>query len=293
MTGELCRRNYRDLSSVIYFMNPISRVICLIFCVSAWPVLQGFAQTTAGPATYARQATISQTAGTVHIAASSPRPLEQTLDALQQKYGWVVNYEDPQYVSHTDFIDAPGDPSHAQVPAGGNFGVNIPASTSVPASTSTGPATPATVPDEEKALRLVLDAYNHSKNPGQFELRGTSQGNFSAVGTAAHDETGAMAQQQVLFDLLVTLPTEERTIVDTVTLICQAVAQQSHISVTLGIYPRTLIAHTQVKAGGTKVSARELLQQSLLSAHRNLYWRLLYDPGSKGYFLSIHAVRPA
>jgi hypothetical protein len=290
-------------------MNSIKGVICLIFCLTAWLVLQdfvlqGFAQTTSGPAVYVKQAAISQTGQTVHVAADSPRPLEQTLNALQQKYGWIVNYEDPQYVSHLDFVDAPKDASAPQVPAGGSFSVDFPAGGPAPASASTGAATPASAadpaapttppaPDEEKTLHLVLDAYNHSKNPGQFELRLSSPGNFSVVGTAAHNEKGAIAQQEVLFDLPVTLPTEERTIVDTVNLICQAVAQQSHITVTLGIYPRTLIAHTQVKAGGTKVSARDLLQQSLSGAHRNLYWRLLYDPSSKGYFLSLHAVRPA
>jgi hypothetical protein len=288
-------------------MNPIKRVICFIFCLSAWLVLQdfvlqGFAQTTSGPAAYVKQAAISQTGQTIHVAANSPRPLEQTLNALQQKYGWIVNYEDPQYVSHLDFVDAPKDASAPQVPGGGSFSVDFPAGGPAPASTASAtpagsapaadPAPPA-APDEEKTLHLVLDAYNHSKNPGQFELRRSSQGNFSVVGTAAHDEKGAIAQQLVLFDLSVTLPTEERTIVDTVNLICQAVAQQSHTAVTLGIYPRTLIAHTPVKVGGSKVSARELLQQSLLGAHRNLYWRLLYDPSSKGYFLSIHAVRPA
>jgi len=69
---------------------------------------------------YLKDATISETAGTVRINADSPRPLEQVLDALQRKYGWVVNYEDPQYVATADYIENAGsDPS--RIPAGRNF----------------------------------------------------------------------------------------------------------------------------------------------------------------------------
>lgn len=241
-----------------------------------WLALQGFAQTVSGPAPYAREAAISQTASTIHIAANSPRPLEQTLDALRQKYGWVVDYEDPQYVSHSDFIEVPGDPSHNQVPSGGSFSVDF----------------PAAAPDEEKTLRLILDAYNHSKNPGQFELRKNAQGAFFVVGTAAHDEKGAMAQQQAPFDLLVTIPNQERTITETINLICKALVQQNHTEITLGVNPRALIANTPVKVGGTKVPARELLLQSLAGVQRKTYWYLLFDPSSKGYYLDIHAIRP-
>lgn len=253
-------------------MNLIKYLGCLV-----WLVLQGLAQTAAGPASYSKQATISQTADKVHIEANSARPLEQTLDALQKKYGWVVNYEDPQYTSHLDFAETPGDPEHTQRPTGGSFSVEF----------------PATAPDEEKTLRLVLDAYNHSKNPGQFELRHSAGGTFYVVGTAAHDEKGAITPQQPLFDLPVTLPTEERTIGVTVNLICQAITQQTHTPVTLGVNPRSILDGNAVKIGGTKVPARDLLSQSLQVGHRTLYWRLLFDPGTKGYFLDIHRVRPS
>lgn len=234
----------------------------------------GFAQSTAGPV-YLKQATISQTAQTVHITADSPRPLQQTLEALHLKYGWVVDYEDPQYVSQLDLLEAPA--SHSKVPSGGSFSVEF----------------PAAAPDEEKTLRLIVDAYNHSKNPGQFELRRSQQGTFDVVGMAAHDEKGAITQQQPLFDVSVTLATEERTISATIDLIFQAIAQQNHSVVNLGISPRTILDHTTVKVGGTKVAARELLRQCFIASHHNLYWQLLFNPESKEYYLNVHAARQA
>ncbi len=282
-------------------MNWINRGIFLC----TYLVSLGFAQSTAGPA-YLRQATISQTAQTVHITANSPRPLQQTLEALHLKYGWAVDYEDPQYVSQLDLLEAPA--SHSKVPSGGSFSVEFPAvpdecrttnkentQTNKPAET---PAPPKTAQDleecrEEKTLRLVVDAYNHSKNPGQFELRRSQQGTFDVVGTGAHDEKGVITQQQPLFDVPVTLATEERTISATIDLIFQAIAQQNHSVVNLGISPRTILDHTTVKVGGTKVAARELLRQCFIASHHNLYWQLLFNPESKEYYLNVHAARQA
>jgi len=253
-------------------MQLIKRLICFGLLAS----VAGFSQTAAPKAApYLRQAAISQSAGLIHIDANSPRPLEQTLDALQQKYGWVVDYEDPRYVSHVDFAEAP-DEEHAQIPAGHSFSVEF----------------PATEPDEEKTLRLIVDAYNGSQNPGQFEFRRSPEGDFYVVGMAAHDDKGAIARQPAVFDLPVTLATKERTIAETIDLIFQSITKQSHTKITLGVHPRSTMSHIPVKLGGSKMPARELLRQSLLAAPRKLYWRLLYDPSAKAYFLDVHSFGP-
>jgi hypothetical protein len=235
-------------------------------------LVQAFAQTDK-PAPYLKQAVISQTAEAIHIRANSPRPLLQSLDALQQKYGWVVDYEDPQYISHLDLVDAKSDGSHSQVPSGAEFTFDFPASTH----------------DLEKTIRDAVDKYNQSKNPGRFELRHMNQGRFYVVGTAAHGSKGAMSIQQPLLDLPITLKAQERSIVDTINLICEAVSAQRHTAITIGVSPANLLAHTTVVAGGSKIPARELLIQSLMAGHRYLYWRLLFDPDSARYFLEIHS----
>jgi hypothetical protein len=230
-----------------------------------------FSQTT-GAGSYLKQATISQEAGVIHINANSPRPLAQVLEALHLKFGWTVNYEDPQYIAAADLVDAPKSSTLAKLPAGAAFSVQF----------------PANAPDEEKTLRLIVDSYNQSKNPGQFELRHTD-GNFYVVGNAAHDDKGAIAKQSAIFDSLITIPTDERSVTETVKLICDQIAAQGAPAITLGVTPRRPMAHNTVKLGGTKVSARDLLRQALQGTHQNFYWHLLYDPNSKGYFLDIHA----
>lgn len=224
---------------------------------------------------YLRQAAISQDAGNIHINANSPRPLAQVLEALQLKFGWTVNYEDPEFTAAADLVDAPKGSTLAKLPSGAAFSVYFPAKSS-----------------EEEALLHIVYFYNQSKNPGQFELRHTAEGTFYVVGNAARDDKGAMTKQQVWLDTPVTITADDRTVTDTVKLICDQLATQGAPAITLGVTPRKPMDHNNVKLGGTKLPARELLQQALRATHQNLYWHLLYDPNSKGYFLDIHAASP-
>ena len=237
-----------------------------------------------GQGSYSKQAVISDTGTTIRLVANASRPLTQALDALQQKYGWRVNYEDPQYTSKPDLIDAPGlqDKSsypngQHRVPSGGAFVVEFPAASVANVS-----------PDEKKTLQLLIDSYNRSGNPGQFELReNRPEQSFDVVGTAAHDSQGRISQQQVLLDLPITLDAQARTVSDTVDLICQKIAEKSHIKITFGVYPLGL-DHATVVVGGKDLTARSYLLRTMESTNRKLCWRLLFDPDSNSYFLNLH-----
>lgn len=248
-------------------------------CVSLLVLTQSFSQTTNAPKSYLKEATISESAGTIRIVANNPRPLAQVLDALRQKYDWVVDYEDPQFVSRLDLVETKeaGKPATnsnlpSQLPAGGSFSIEFPSNT----------------PAETKILQLAVDSYNRSDNPGRFELRSGKQGAYSVVGVKARNAGDQMASQQALFDEPVTLANQQRTALDTINLICQAVAAQRGLAVTLGVFPQRVLAAAPVSVGGTKVAARDLLYQTLSSIARRFYWRLLFDPASKGYVLDIH-----
>ena len=250
----------------------ISRAIfvCAIFFSS------GFAQTvTPKDMPYLRQASVTETPEAVHITANSPRPLLQALDALRHKYGWVVSYEDPAYGSSLDVIESRDDPSQLLLPAGGSFNV----------------AFPVRSPLEDQTLRLIVGAYNGSSNPGRFELRRTAEGGFYVVGTSARNRTNTITPRYPLLDTLVTVASGERTIADTLNLLCHEIEAQNHTSVSVGILPRALVGYTKVKIAASKVPARELLIQSLKAAPRHLYWCLFFDPASKGYILNIHTAK--
>ncbi len=224
---------------------------------------------------YLKQAELSETSGTIHIVANSPRPLVQILDALREKYGWIVSYEDPQFISKLDLVESDDMMNHLRkthLPGGALFNVDFPSGAA----------------EEEKTLELIIDLYNRSNNPGRFELRKSEQQNFSVVGVEARDTRGQLSHQRVLIDVPITLAPRPRTASETVRLICRQIAAQRGVAVTVGISPRNVLNQTTLTVGGTKMPARDLLLRTLTATRRTLYWRLLFDPNSKGYFLDIH-----
>jgi len=226
---------------------------------------------------YLKQATVSQEGDRMRITANSPRPLLQMIEALRQQFGWIVNYEEPRYSSRLDVIEAAKSPTQSDIPSGGEFTVEF----------------PAKAPDPEKTLRLIVDAYNHSNNPGRFEVRPAPDAQFYLVGTAARDEKDAVSPQPAAFDSIVTLPSQERPLADTIQAVGDAITAQIHVPITLGVAPQKTLAYTNATVGGSKVAARELLHKCLAASTRRLYWYLLYDPSSKGYFLDVHTAPAA
>ena len=234
---------------------------------------------TAPPAT--KETPTPPTNTPVTISGTGPRPLQQSLGALRLKYNGAVSYEEPQYLSAKAVIEDP----HTKgtfIPASKPFSVEIP-----PVQSATDAAA------EEKSLQLIVDAYNHSGNPGQFEIRKTEGKVIPVVGVAAIDDKGSFASQKPLLDSLITIPAKERTISDTVDLLCQQLTTDTHVPISVGISPRSLVDHTNVNLGGDKTPARNILAQALAASTAPLYWQLVYDPNSKGYVLNIHSVHIA
>jgi hypothetical protein len=247
-------------------MNSLNSLTCVVLLTASLVSSQTARETKS----YLKQAEISETAGKVLIVANSPRPVAQILDSFREKYGWAVSYEDPQFISELDLVDAE-DPGKTKLPRGGVFSIEFRSGA-----------------EEEPTLQLVVDLYNRSNNPGRFELRKNEQRNFSVVGVEARDRHGQISHQRVLFDIPITLATRSRTASDTVRLICRQITAQRGVAVTVGVSPRKVLDQTTLTVGGTNMSARDLLLRTLAATRRTLYWRLLFDPNSKGYFLDIH-----
>jgi hypothetical protein len=259
---------------------PISqtKVLTCIACLILGLPAQAISQTEVKTSPYLKHAVISETAGMIHIDGNSPRPLAQVLDALQQKHGWVVGYEDPRFMSKLDLKEDPenhpASSTTTYLPGGGKFSIEYPDS----------------LRDEETIVRRLVDVYNASANPGRFELRKGTQDILFVVGTQARNLHGQVSHQRSVFDVSITVAKQKRTASDTIKLICQKMTEQSRITVRVGVTPRNVLAHTQVTVGGSKIAARELLLQTLISTRRGLYWRLLFDPSTRVYFLNIHSI---
>ena len=145
--------------------------------------------------------------------------------------------------------------------------------------------------DEEKTLRLVVDGYNKSDNPGRFEVRKNGEGNLAVVGTAARDAKDQISPQKPILDTPLTVVRRRRIATETIELLCQKLTALRGAKVAIGVNPRNLLDHTPVTVGATKAPARDLLRQTLTAAHCNCYLRVVFDPTSKRFYLSIHSIQ--
>ncbi len=237
---------------------------------------------------------IYQIGNRVHINATGPRPLLRALDALQQKYGWLVDYEDPQYVAE------PSPPpnrrwrrANTEGRADEGFSVEF----------TTGP-TPEN-PDEGSVLQTLVDAYNEASTAAQFELRmepGAGVNNkdnkisgprFDVIGESQRDQQDT-AHNPPILDLPITIAKETRTAERTIALICQKLKQKSNISVTMdtnqGAADGDVPWQKTIAVGGVDEHARALLSRVITAMGDRLCWRLLYDPAGKSYVFSIRKI---
>jgi hypothetical protein len=223
---------------------------------------------------------IYQVGNVVRINAEGPRPLSRALDALRDRYGWIVDYEDPQYPADSDSATTAQPPPRRRHPNGpnlkGSFSVEF----------NSGPASDG-APDEDSVLKIVVDGYNQSDADGQFELRKEQDGRFDVVGTAVRDQHGEVSSSQPILDLLITLKRDRRSVDETVILICHKVSQQIKIPVTASGIADDVRGHGTVVVGGMTVSARTLLSRTLAAMGEPLSWRLLYDANGKSYELNL------
>jgi hypothetical protein len=261
-----------------------NRSIAFLLFYALLAAATGFCQPASQNASDIKKPLIYQIGEYLHINASGPRPLLQALDALQQKYGWAVNYEDPQYASN------PADENHRLSPphrlraqAAGNGGNGSGFSFQF----NVGPDSNRP-PDEEKLLNAMVDAYNQSGGAAQFRLLCQQDGNFTMVGAAVRGANDQFTEQPPILDLPITIAKKRRTAAETVALMCRQIAQQVKIPISLSGVGGTTLRVTNVVVGGSGVSAREMLQGVLTAIGGKTYWQLIYDFGSKGYRLNLH-----
>ncbi len=256
------------------------RFVRFLFCLV--PIVlasNAFSQRQPQSAPDLKKPLIYQIGQNVHINAAGARPLLQAVDALQQKYGWTVSYEDPQY---------PPAIGGSVTPAPGPVRRHPNTSTSGPSGFTVAFNVPAdSAPDEQTVLGLLVDANNEGNDAGDFELRKEKDGGFVIVGVGVRDQNGETTSQYPMLDSLISFEAERRSASETIALICEKMSQQSKIQITPNIAKNGLPQGTTIVLGANSVSARTLLSRTLASIGGGFYWRLLYDSNEKRYQLTI------
>ena len=225
-----------------------------------------------------------QTASRLDIAVDDPRPLAACIDEIERKFGWVVTYEDPAYLSASEINDVTASVRRdgksyprVLVPRGGPFTFSYALPTDGGSSA-----------DRAALLQALLSAYGANGNPGFFRVL-TEGSSFHIVPTKVLNESGVLADYVPPLETLISLESGERTLVEVVQSIVAAVSSESGSKIMVGATP-TNAMHVRVHVDGVKQRARVLLAQYLAFAQRRISWRLFYDPGMKLYVLNLHWV---
>jgi hypothetical protein len=267
--------SYSCLQGFLCSLIPIIAVFCT---TEVWCEAQTLTSQIKKPLIY-------QIGDIVHINADGPRPLLRALDALQEKYGWGVDYEDPGYSAN---LNLSGNPPLSPQRRHPNNGAVKSEGLTVEFNSSPASGRP---PDEDSVLKMIVDAYNRSETPGRFELRRERDGRFEVVGVAVLEPSGQVVSQQPILDLSITIAARSRSANETVTLICQKLSQKSRVQVSAGDISKIHVRGT-IKVGGTNLSARKLLSRMLTATGDNSHWRLLYDASIKSYELDLASLLP-
>ncbi len=232
---------------------------------------------------------IYQIGNFVHINAEGSRPLLRALNALQEKFGWIVDYEDPEYPADAEDATNP-----QALPRRRHDNARGPGEQSFSVEFKVGPS-PDSRPDEDSVLTTVVNVYNQGSVGARFEVRkendndkanNNQQARFDIVGFDIRGQYDKGSLQQPLLDLPITLRSYPRSAEQTLALICHELSEKSKIPVAPAIDDVSQKGET-VKVSGVGVPARKLLSRTLLSMADRLCWRLLFDSTGRSYELTI------
>ena len=220
----------------------------------------------------------------VTVTANDSIPLFQAIDALRLEYGWQINWESAPCYSHFDVVDDtvpswrvahPGERGVTR-PAGGLF-----------TGTFQEPKEASDRGAERLVLMRLIEEYNATSNPGRYVLRADPHGQFTVVGTAVRDETGALQEALPLLDTPVTLAKAPRSVYDTIKSILGSLQSATGRQVLFAAASTSLFRTTEATTGGERVPARELLSQALASTKRPIQYDIFFNPDVPVYILNV------
>jgi hypothetical protein len=222
------------------------------------------------------------------LKVNAPQPLRQAVATLNLEYGWMIDFEDPPYMSDSELIDITDPKRRAANPnyratmlAGGGFEFQYEEN-----SLDTDPQA------VQALLHRLVAAYNQSGNPGKFKVRRQESGRYTIIGSSVKNHSGRDEAVDPILDTLISVPVERRRALHTIDLILRTLSAKTNKKVEMGWSPNNLFFSTWITVGGDNVSARSLLVQALNSTGRPVVYDLMYSESIERYiFRSSLAVR--
>jgi len=222
----------------------------------------------------------------VKLSVNDPRPVAEAVKQLQEKYGWIITYEDPRLSNESDLQDET-DPKHRQAHPGGKRALT-PKGGTFEISYFVSPVT-GKPEDPRELLQRLLNAHAASDNPGRFELKQTGRV-FHVIPEQVKDVRGRWAHQASILEIPITFPEKERSVLETLETITSALSSASQMKIVIGAIPLNLFVRHRTTQSASSEPARDVLIRTLDSTNRKFSWRLLHDPGVNMLALNVRSV---
>lgn len=246
-------------------------------------------------------AAFAQGAGPSLFTTNKPRPLMELVRQLEGRFGWRITYEEAPYESAADLVNVvsatyltahPG--ASFLIPRPQQLSVTVPNTAPVFSAPGTGTAASGLI---QAAIASVI-AQANSNGGGAFAV--SFSGDFAhVVPTRYRKKDGTVSAFQAILDTPVTLPSAQRTIRETVNLICTQVAAIRGIAINEGTIPTNLYHEVQSTYANNE-TARLVLARTFETASAEhqamgvppvrITWDLLFDANDKAYYLNTHAI---
>lgn len=221
----------------------------------------------------------------IDIIVDGVRPVSQAIDAVAERLGYVVTYEDPRYVYAGDLRDVTAEVNKS----GGRGKIFWPMSSTLEVRRLSLPAQPDPTAASE-VIRRILDVYAQGTVGGRFKV--VSAGNMlHVVPDQVRDQSGAWIEQASILDTRINIAPAPRSVDAMIDAICAAL-QAAGTPVVLYddggsrlMYDGPSIDPVQ---SARDELAREVLIRTLARRGPNIGWKLSYfnTTAQQGYFLT-------
>ncbi len=223
------------------------------------------------------------------LRATGPRPIAMAMEQLGRRHGLLISYEDPRYLCPDDQQDVTARVRKdiREFPAGGAPKVLIPRPSSVQLAYETSPS--GQPKDTEGLINNLLAQHAAAGGAGHFRVERRGE-RYSVIPTDVRNSEGQWRQTSSLLDVLVDIPRAERSIAETVKLLCAQLQGETGLQVRMGTIPTNAFMQRRVTIGATGEMARSVLQRLLARQRLACAWQLFHDPGLDWQVLNVHCL---
>ena len=229
------------------------------------------------PQQFRQDARIESSSSTITVTAASPRPMAQAARALAQRYGWIVDYEDPVYSKQEsrEVTDPAWRRTHPRErgafdPSGGEFIAQIKSG-------------PTATPNEYEVLNALVRQYNMTENPGFFKLSSGLNGRFTLEGRSRTESS----RPKIFLEENFTPGTQQQLASSALEALVNQCSAASKPPVSLGAVAINVLSQSSVLGVEGKMLCRTGLERILASTNYALEYELNYDISSEMYYLNV------